>query len=70
MKTLNHLSKERTNDGVGTVAQNNCKELGSESKVKYQCPMKCHGEEVYDEPGLCPDSKMQMIPVGAGHIFF
>lgn len=70
MKTLNHLSKERTNDGVGTVTQNNCTEIVPKSKVKYQCPLKCHGEDVYDEPGLCPDSRMQMIPVGAGHIFY
>ncbi len=38
--------------------------------IKYQCPLQCHGEKTYDKPGICPDSKMQMIPVGAGHIFY
>jgi len=70
MKTQNRFSKEKTNKVVGIVARSYGKKVDSESKVKYQCPMKCHGEEVFDESGLCPDSKMQMIPVGAGHIFY
>lgn len=70
METLRNFDKGRSKEDKGTVAQNSDKKFSSGSKVKYQCPMKCHGEEVYDEPGLCPDSKMQMIPVGGGHIFY
>jgi hypothetical protein len=69
MKTRKDFTPERKNEVIGTSTQNSGK-FYSESKVKYQCPMKCHGEEVFNEPGLCPDSKMQMIPVGAGHIFY
>ena len=50
---------------LSSILQNN-----GEMNVKYQCPMKCQGEEVYNEPGLCSNSKMQMIPFGAGHIFY
>lgn len=70
MKTRRNFETGRKKDIRGTAVQNSGKKVISESNVKYQCPMKCHGEEVYDEPGLCPDSKMQMIPVGAGHIFY
>jgi hypothetical protein len=30
-------------------------------KVKYQCPMKCEGEKVYDQPGKCPVCKMNLV---------
>ena len=69
MKTLRNF-KTGQKEVIETMAQRKNKKFDSEPKVQYQCPMKCHGEEVYDEPGLCPDSKMQMIPVGAGHIFY
>lgn len=62
------------NSGTNEISENkvlkNGNEHNAESKVMYQCPMKCQGEEVYDEPGICPDSKMQMIPVNGGHIFY
>lgn len=32
------------------------------SKTEYQCPMKCEGEKVYDEPGSCPVCKMDLRP--------
>jgi hypothetical protein len=31
--------------------------------VKYQCPMKCEGEKVYDQPGRCPVCKMELAPI-------
>ncbi|CAN5334461.1 hypothetical protein BH09BAC5_BH09BAC5_18650 [soil metagenome] len=27
---------------------------------KYQCPMKCEGEKMYDSAGKCPSCKMDM----------
>ena len=27
---------------------------------KYQCPMKCEGEKIYDKPGTCPVCKMDL----------
>jgi hypothetical protein len=69
MKTRKDFTPERKNEVIGTATQITGKNT-PESDVKYQCPMKCHGEEVFNEPGLCPDSKMQLIPVRAGHIFY
>lgn len=47
---------------------------GNNSNVKaktlYQCPMKCEGEKSYSSPGKCPCSKMDLILVGGGHIFY
>ena len=65
MKTISDFITEREKVVMETTIQNN-----GEMNVKYQCPMKCQGEEVYNEPGLCSNSKMQMIPFGAGHIFY
>lgn len=33
------------------------------SAVKYQCPMKCEGDKVYDKPGNCPVCNMKLVPV-------
>jgi protein SCO1/2 len=33
------------------------------STVKYQCPMKCEGDVVYDEEGMCPVCKMDLKAV-------
>lgn len=30
---------------------------------KYQCPMKCEGDKMYDSPGNCPVCNMNLIPV-------
>lgn len=35
----------------------------SGNDVKYQCPMRCEGKKVYDEPGNCPICKMKLVPV-------
>ena len=71
MKKEEEFFKSRSENEISeNEILNNSKERKSGAKVKYQCPMKCHGEEVYDEPGICPDSKMQMIPVNGGHIFY
>jgi hypothetical protein len=34
---------------------------------KYQCPMKCEGEKLYDAPGNCPVCNMKLVPVGDQH---
>lgn len=34
-----------------------------ETKVAYQCPMKCEGEKVYDSAGQCPACGMDMKEV-------
>lgn len=70
MKKQRNFDTERKIEVRGTSIQNSNKIATSDTEVKYQCPIKCRGEEVYDEQNLCPDSKMQMIPVGAGHIFY
>lgn len=31
--------------------------------TKYQCPMKCEKEKVYDKPGDCPVCNMHLAPV-------
>ena len=32
-------------------------------ETKYQCPMKCEGDKMYDQPGRCPVCKMYLVPV-------
>lgn len=34
-----------------------------EEGMVYQCPMKCEGDLVYEEPGRCPVCKMELKPV-------
>lgn len=70
MKTLRSSDTERKIGVNKTAIHTSSKNATSGSNVKYRCPMKCCGEEVYDEPRLCQDSKMQMIPVEAGYIFY
>lgn len=70
MKTEGEFNRRKTDEIPGNYLSEKDKKLKINPDVKYQCPMKCHGEEVYDEPGICPDSKMPMIPVNAGHIFY
>jgi len=36
----------------------------SNSKIKYFCPMKCEGEKVYHQPGVCPVCNMRLVPAG------
>lgn len=70
MKTEGEFNSRKTDEIPEKYFGENDKKFKPNLDVKYQCPMKCHGEEVYDEPGICPDSKMQMIPVNGGHIFY
>jgi len=35
----------------------------SQTGTRYQCPMKCEGEKVYEEPGTCPVCNMHLAPV-------
>ena len=35
--------------------------------TKYQCPMKCEGEKMYDEPGQCPKCNMDLQKVEEMH---
>ena len=38
---------------------------GSEEKAKrYQCPMRCEENKVYNHPGNCPVCNMKLVPVG------
>lgn len=38
--------------------------------TKYQCPMKCEGEKIYNKSGKCPLCSMQMMPADCGYIFY
>jgi hypothetical protein len=31
---------------------------------KYQCPMKCEGEKLYEKPGSCPVCNMKLVQAG------
>jgi hypothetical protein len=35
----------------------------AEMHAQYQCPMKCEGDKMYDEPGNCPACGMEMKEV-------
>lgn len=35
--------------------------------AKYQCPMKCEGEKMYDKPGSCPVCNMDLEEVEENH---
>jgi heavy metal translocating P-type ATPase len=40
--------------------------MGGQDKkegIKYQCPMRCEGDKVYDGPGVCPVCNMKLVPV-------
>lgn len=37
------------------------------ANAKYQCPMKCEGEKMYDKPGSCPVCNMDLEKVEATH---
>ncbi len=56
----------RTNlsmEGSGHAEHSHQHEEHSQQDTKYQCPMKCEGEKVYDEPGNCPVCNMKLVPV-------
>lgn len=37
------------------------------ANAKYQCPMKCEGEKMYDKAGSCPVCNMDLEKVEAKH---
>lgn len=37
------------------------------ANAKYQCPMKCEGDKVYDKPGSCPVCNMDLQKVEGTH---
>jgi hypothetical protein len=39
----------------------------SDSKMVYQCPMKCEGEKTYPAPGNCPVCNMHLSAVNEVH---
>jgi len=38
-----------------------------DSKIVYQCPMKCEGDKTYNVPGNCPVCNMHLVPVNEVH---
>lgn len=82
MNALNDFteSRERCNDkALHHAVKINYRDFGStpgqiqnqgQPDRKYQCPMKCQGEKTYNHPGKCPGSKMDLIPVEGGHVFY
>lgn len=42
------------------ISFTNCTPSSGHTGVKYQCPMKCEGEKMYDKPGKCPVCKMNL----------
>jgi hypothetical protein len=47
----------------GVASGNKSNPASNMVDVKYQCPMKCEGDKVYDQPGRCPVCKMELAPV-------
>lgn len=37
--------------------------VNSDSKIHYQCPMKCEGEKIYETAGKCPVCNMHLTAV-------
>ena len=37
--------------------------LSDMSESKYQCPMRCEGDKLYNGPGNCPVCNMKLAPV-------
>ena len=35
-----------------------------QQETRYQCPMNCEGNKTYNQPGICPVCKMQLVMVG------
>lgn len=42
------------------ISFTNCTPSSGHTGVKYQCPMKCEGEKLYERPGKCPVCKMNL----------
>jgi len=35
-----------------------------EPELRYQCPMRCEGDKLYNAPGNCPVCNMHLVPMG------
>ena len=46
-----------------TACKNDSSKSQSDLALKYECPMHCEGDKVYDEPGSCPVCKMDLTEV-------
>jgi|GEM_PF-1826709 len=55
MKTLGNIFKLSTTKKSKQTAV---------AGTKYQCPMKCEGDKLYNAPGNCPVCNMKLAPVG------
>jgi len=61
-------AKKETEE-VKTEVKEEVKEVVEETKSEeiaiatYQCPMKCEGDKMYNEPGQCPTCKMDLKEV-------
>jgi len=51
-KNHNHEATEEVHKHDGELAE-----------AQYQCPMKCEGDKIYEEPGNCPVCKMELKEV-------
>ena len=60
MKTLKYLIVLIIT--VTSLSSCNTSTSKENSKVAYQCPMKCEGDKVYLEQGACPVCKMDLKP--------
>ena len=43
-----------------TIITNSCSSSDKNEKGKYQCPMQCEDEKVYDKEGKCPVCEMDL----------
>lgn len=72
MKKLNEIfgnfghsaEKKETLTQVSGDAHTHSHVGNSNSKVSYQCPMKCEGSKTYNVAGNCPVCNMKMVPAG------
>ena len=53
-------SKNSENKSDKTATEQN-------ENAKYQCPMKCEGDKMYDKPGQCPVCGMDLEKVEGNH---
>lgn len=55
--------KEKT-EQVANDDEAEAKDHGYEmAMASYQCPMKCEGDKIYEEEGICPECKMDLKKV-------
>ncbi len=54
-----HEQMKNSHNGMGQSGNGIKKQSGN----KYQCPMKCEGNKMYNTPGNCPVCNMNLMPV-------